>query len=286
MRSVSNRAALGVTLALALAPAAAPAQDWRDVTSFRQRSGEDRLDVHVRYGAGRLLIEPGTGSELYRVGIRYDSDVFEPITQYRTGQLEVGVEGYGRGVNLKNREAGEMKLSLSRAVPMEMDLDFGAVEADLELGGLRIAYLDIETGASHTDIRFSEPNPIACDRLDVTMGAAGFEATGLANLNCEVVRVEGGVGEVKLDFRGEWQRDIHADLTMALGSVTLAVPEDVGVRVEKDTFLTDFDGSRFTNRDGVRYSDSWQTADRRLTVELQGAFGSLNIRWIAAGSTP
>lgn len=283
---MSRRAVLGVTVALALMPAAAVSQDWRDVTSFRQRAGEERLDVHVRYGAGRLAIQPGTGTELYRVGIRYDSDVFEPITDYRSGRLEVGVEGYGRGVNLKNREAGAMNLSLSRALPMGMDLDFGAVEADLELGGLRIAYLDIETGASHTDIRFSEPNPIPCERLEITMGAAGLEATGLANLNCEVVRVEGGVGDLKLGFGGEWQRDIHADLTMALGSVTLIVPEDVGVRVEKDTFLTDFDGRGFTNRDGVRYSDSWADAERRLTVELEGAFGSLNIRWIAPGSTP
>ncbi|NIP79866.1 MAG: hypothetical protein GWM90_11845 [Gemmatimonadetes bacterium] len=274
-------------LAVGLTAGPGSAQDWRDVTSFRQRAGESRLDVHVRYGAGKLLIQPGTGGELYRVGMRYDSDVFDPITQYRDGRLEVGVEGRGRGLNLKNSKAGELKLTLTRDVPLELDLDFGAVEADLELGGLRIASLDIETGASETDIRFSEPNPVSCDRLEISLGAAAFEAEGLGNLGCEVVDVEGGVGEITLDFSGEWRRDAHANLTMALGSVTLVVPGDVGVRIDKDTFLTDFDGQRFTKRSGVYYSDGWENAARRLDVDLEGAFGAVNVRWSrASGPTP
>lgn len=281
---MSERALLAAALGLALIPAAAAGQDWRDVSYFRQRSDESRLDVEVKYGAGRLSIRPGTSRELYRVGIRYDSDVFDPIAEYRAGKLEVGVEGRGRGVNLKNREAGELKLALSPEVPMDLDLHFGAVEAELELGGLRISSVDIETGASETNVRFSKPNPVECDRLDLSMGAAGFEATGLANLNCQMVHVEGGVGEITLDFGGAWTRDLSVDLTMALGSATLIVPEDVGVRIEKDTFLTDFDADGFAKREGVYYSGNWEAATRRLTVELEGAFGSINIRRSAAGS--
>ncbi len=285
---MASRIALLTLLVLALTPIGAGAQDWRDMTAFRQRADETRMDVRVRYGAGELLIRAGEPGELYRLNLRYDSDVFDPVADYDRGELEVGIDGRGRGVRLRNTEAGEMRLQLSPEVPLELDLDFGAVEADLDLGGLHVASLDVETGASDTEIRFSEPNRVACDRLEIAMGAAAFAVRGLGNAGCARIKVEGGVGDLTLDFDGAWERDIDADITMALGSVTLVVPEDVGVRVEKDTFLTDFDRSRFYERDDTYYSDSWETAGRRLTVRMGGAFGSVSVRWArpSAASTP
>jgi hypothetical protein len=268
-------------LALGVIPAQARAQDWRNVTSFRQRAQESRLDVHVRYGAGMLSILPGGAGELYRTDIRYDSDTFEPVTDYRDGRLEVGVEGRGKGIKIRNTESGEMKLALSPDVPLDLDLDFGAVEADIELGGLWLARADIETGASETQIRFSEPNRAGCESLRIQMGAAALEARGLGNANCARVRAEGGVGDLTLDFSGAWQGDMDAEVTIALGSLTLRVPEDVAVRVDKDTFLADFNGSGFSKRDGIHYSENWETAEHRLTVKVEGAFGTIDVRWIA-----
>lgn len=280
----SQRALLAGVI-LALTPLGAAAQDWREVTSFRQRSNETRLDVHVRYGAGELVVRPGDPGELYRLALRYDSDVFDPVSRYDAGQLEVGVEGRGRGLKIRNTEAGELRLQLSPDVPLDLNLDFGAVEADLDLGGLQVASLDVETGASDTEIRFGSPNPIACDRLEIAMGAAAFVARGLGNANCGRMKVEGGVGELTLDFEGAWTGDVDAEITMALGSVTLVIPEDIGLRVEKDTFLTDFDRSGLYKRDDYYYSESWETAARRLTIQLEGAFGSVNIRWAPPTAT-
>ena len=269
--------AAGMALALA---GPAGAQDWRTVTSFRQRAEESRMDVHVRYGAGKLMIGPSAGgSELYRVGLRYDSDLFDPITEYTTGRLEVGVKGNGHSIRLRNADAGELDLRLSPDVPLELDLEFGAVEADFDLGGLRIARVEIETGASETDVRFSTPNPVDCERLGISMGAAALEVEGLGNANCGAIEVEGGMGDITLDFSGEWRRSMEADISMALGSLTLVVPSDVGVRIDRETFLTGFDGARFGKRDGVLYSDNWESARHRLSIDMSGAFGSINVRW-------
>lgn len=276
---MSSRAAFVTVLALALTPVGTVAQDWRDITVFRQRADETRLDVKVRYGAGELLIRAGEPGELYRLNMRYDSDVFDPVTHYERGSLEVGIEGQGKGIRLRNTEAGELRLQLSPDIPLELDLDFGAVEADLDLGGLQVASLDVETGASDTEVRFGEPNRTACDRLKIAMGAAALAVRGLGNAGCSSMKIEGGVGDLTLDFDGVWSGDIDADITIALGSVTLLIPEDIGVRVDKDAFLTDFDRTGFYKRDDSYYSDSWETADRRLTVRMEGAFGSVAVRW-------
>lgn len=277
-RALRTVAVAGAVAGLAAGPATG--QDWRNVTSFRQLAGESGLNVHVRYGAGEMVIAPGGVGELYRLEMRYDADAFDPVTEYRDGRLEVGVEGMGNGVKLRT-ESGDMRLSLSPDVPLDLDLDFGAVEATMELGGLRLSSVEIETGASDTHVFFSEPNRERCRSLDVSLGAAAFEAEGLGNAGCERVVVEGGVGDLTLDFSGAWRHDILADITMALGSATLRVPEDVGVRVDKDTFLTDFSGHRFAKRNGVYYSDNWESAERRLTVDLEGAFGTFKVRWLS-----
>jgi hypothetical protein len=281
---MSERSIALAILTLALAPWSAQAQDWRTVTSFRQLADETRLDVSVKYGVGKLLVEPGARGELYRVGIRYDSELFDPLTEYRSGRLTVGVEGTGRSIRMRNQEAGELKLALSPDIPLELGLSFGAVEAEMELGGLHLSRIKVETGASDSRVRFSSPNVGDCDRIDLSMGAAAFRAIGLGNANCRVLKAEGGVGDMTLDFSGEWQRDLSADVTMALGSVTLAVPSDVGVVVRRSTFLSGFSASGFTRRGRDHYSDNWDSASRKLTVELQGAFGSVTVRRLAAST--
>lgn len=255
------------------------APDWRTVTSSRQLADERALEVHVSYGAGQMVIGPAEAGELYRVGLRYDSELFDPRTDYRSGRLRVGVEGTGGSVRMRDGAAGQLDLKLAASVPLDLDLEFGAVEAELELGGMHVRSVDIETGASDTKVRFSRPNPIACDRLALSMGAAALEATGLGNANCAAVEIEGGLGDLTLDFSGEWRRDMALSVAVALGSVTLVIPQDVGVRVEKNGFLTGFDAPAFGKRDGAHYSSNWSTAPRRLTVEVTGALGSINIRW-------
>lgn len=273
-----RRAILAAALAAAILPPSLAGQEWRNLNASRQVSTEERLDVQVKYGVGRLRIEPGRPGELYRVGLRYDAELFEPVAEYRSGRLTVGVEGTGKSMRMRNQEAGEMKLTVTPDIPVSMALSFGAVEADMELGGLRIARVRVETGASDSRLRFSRPNPGECETLDLSMGAAAFRATGLANANCARIKAQGGVGDMNLDFTGDWRRDVTADISMALGAVTLVVPEDIGVVVRRSTFLTSFSGAGFNREGRDHFSDNWAQASHKLTVELQGAFGSVSVR--------
>ena len=54
---------------------------------------------------------------------------------------------------------GQLDLTLSGQVPMDLELEFGAVQANLDLGGLRLRSLDLSTGASEAELRVSAPNP-------------------------------------------------------------------------------------------------------------------------------
>ncbi len=272
---------LGVLLLLTLDASALPGQEWRNVTVSRQYSGESDMRVRVRYGAGRLSITPGEGGSLYKMELRYDEETFEPVAEYEEDRLELGIRSIRKNINWpKGRDSGEMSLSLSPGVPMDLDLEFGAVRADVDLGGLQMTRLDLSTGASESRVDISEPNPIRMESAGFEVGAADFHIRNLGNLNADAITVDAGVGNVVLDFRGEWRSNADVSVDMGLGALELRFPEGLGVRVVKNTFLTSLDSEGLVKRGDSFYSLDWEEAEYRVTVTVDAAFGSIDIIWI------
>ena len=271
---------VAVTALVAL-PALASGQSWRNVTMSRQVSGENELDVSVRYGAGRFKVSPSDGELLYRMQLRYDEERFEPRADFDGDRLSLGVESIGRSIRFgRDRSGGELDLQLARGVPMKLDLEFGAVRADLDLGGLSLLDLDVSTGASESTVDISEPNPLSMRMASFAVGAADFEARHLGNLNAERIEVDAGVGEVRLWFTGEWRQDARVSIDMGLGALELRFPEGLGVRIHKDSFLTSFDSEGLVKRGGSYYSLNWEEAERKVSIDVDAAFGSVQVLWV------
>jgi len=159
-------------------------------------------------------------------------------------------------------------------------MELGAAESDVELGGLSILAVRYRTGASETRLRFSTPNRVACDELVLEAGAAHLDALQLANANCERVVFDGGVGGVTLDFTGTWQRDLRADIDVGIGSLTLRLPQDVGVSIRLSRFLASFDRAGFTKRGDTWYSGNWNRARHHLTMDVNAAIGGVDVTWV------
>lgn len=264
---------------------AAPAhgQSMRTIHSSRQLLDRKPLDVEVRYGAGELQVAPTSTSLLYEMELRYDEQRFTPLSEYdaEAGKLRLGVQGKDRrkdGSDL--REGSRASIALTREVPLDLDLEFGAGEADIELGGLRLRRLELSTGASDATVRFSQPNPVRASRVSIEAGAAELRVVGLGNARTSRIDFQGGVGSTVLDFSGEWAEDASASVQIGVGSVTLRLPRGLGVRVNKSSFLASFDADGFTRRGSTYYSPDWETARQRLTIDIQAALGSIEVEWI------
>lgn len=269
--------ALGL-LAAALLPSGAGAQRWEDLSASRKLGGETAVDVRVRYGMGRFQVRPGDPGTLYRMNLRYDSERFDPLVDYSGQRLELGLEGRGRNLNVRGeRDGGEMELELSPGIPMDLVLEFGAVRANLDLGGLNLTDLELSTGASETTLNFSRPTSGRVRTAEFSVGAADFRAQNLGNLRADRLEVEAGVGEVTLSFGGAWPQDMRVNVSMGLGALELQVPEGIGVRLDKESFLTSLEADGFTQEGSTYLSSNWNAAERRLTVEVEAAFGSIRV---------
>lgn len=271
-----TRSLLACLLLVVAGSSAVEAQNWKTTSSGREYNGEKLLSVDVEYAAGQLRLEPAAKSVLYRASIRYDADAFDPSIRYAADRLKVSI---GEGRVRRNVKGGDLKLQLSPQVPLALELAFGAAEAHLELGGLRVRELSVETGASATTLTVSQPNAEVCQSASFDVGAARFEATGLGNLNARSLEVNGGVGEVVLDFTGQWRNSMQAEINMGLGSLTLRVPRGIGVQVRKDGMLAGFDSEGLVKRGNVYQSEGYERATHRLVVNLDAALGSIKVQW-------
>jgi hypothetical protein len=273
-----------LALGLACAAGSAAAQEMRPFTTYRQLHGETRLDAGLQYAAGSLRIAPGRPAELYRMDISYDGARYRPVSDYDAsrGAVSLGLETAGRGgLRVKSRDQLRQTASVtfSPRVDLDLGLTLGATDADIELGGLRVAAWRVEAGASQAVVRFSQPNGTRCRAGSVTAGAADLTLLGLGNSRCDRLEIEGGMGKLTLDFGGAWTFSSRVGVKMALGEITLRLPRRAGVRITLDKFLASFDAPGL-RRNGRSYeSPDYAGAERRLDIQVTTAVGEVRVEW-------
>jgi hypothetical protein len=275
-----RRAAAAAAVSLPTATGAQAQDNLRSLEISRQLHDSSALEVRVQYGLGRLDLRAAESPVLYQMNLRYDAERAEPLHDFSQSarSLRIGLRKQSMSVPGENK-ANHMRLELSRGVPLDLSLDFGAVEANLDLSGLTIERMKVQSGASDATIRFDTPNPGRMRSLELNGGAAHLNVLGLANANVEDVTVQAGVGSVELDFSGDWvgERDISLNVQIALGGVKVRVPRDVGVRVEASKFLASLDLNGLEKRGDAWFSPNYSSATHRLRIRTQTTLGNFEL---------
>ncbi len=281
------RPSLVVALMLATAtPLAAQEADWTEVRARRQAGDIESVTVDVEYVAGELRVAPANDGLLYDTHLKYDAARMRPERNWsvdgNAARLDLSFEGLGddgdMDIEFEGDENGFLELGLSQAVPTDLRIRVGAALSEVDLGGVPLTRLVYQTGASETDLRFGTPNSLRMEHLEFAVGAAEFSATELGNARFDEMEFTGGVGDITLDFTGDWSKDASAAIKMGLGSLTLVFPEDLGVRITKKGFLASLDAPGFTKVDGSWQSPGWDSATHHLEIQLVSALGSIEVR--------
>ena len=262
----ARRLAVAAAALLAAAPAAAQAR--RTVEFTRQLRDTLPLEVVVDHGVGKVVLHGTDERLLYQAQLAYDPRRSEPVYDYDASarRLRVGARRPGEG----GGGSPELRLDLARTVPVALTVNMGTAAADLDLGGMRLTRLSVQSGASDAVLHFDAPNRVPMERLDLDVGAASLRARGLANARARDVRVRMNVGTAELDFDGEWSTDVELQLQIIFGKV--------GVRVETSGVLGSFDDAGFERRGDAWLSPNWNAAARKLVVRSRTTVGRLEIR--------
>jgi len=153
-------------------------------------AGASQANVRIRYGAGNLTV--GSAAPGLLVDGTFEGGVIHRATG--PGRIELSQET-GYGVPFLERPS-RWTVGLTTEVPLDLKIDAGASRAVLDLGGLRLRDLDLQTGASETRVL-----------LPRTAGVTTVKAqTGAASLTLEVpagvaarIRTRMALGSLKVD---------------------------------------------------------------------------------------
>jgi hypothetical protein len=282
------RIPLTLTALITLVPFAAQAQNgtlWRNLDVSRQLRDTLPQRIRVQYGAGRVDVRGTSDPLLYSMHLRYDERRAVPLHRYDAEQRSAALGLESRGSGLRSAggrgESGELRLTLPRSVPLDLDMEFGGTQSTLDLGGMSLQSLRLDCGATDANLLFSRPNRVRMRDLEVNVGVADFSAMMLANANADQIRLHGGVGSVDLDFGGTWTHDLSVVTRLAVGKLTLHVPGDVGVRLELQRMAAGFEHQGFVKRDDAWYSTNFESAPHKLRIRAETFLGQVDIQHVA-----
>ncbi len=281
MVTLKNLSMIGLVLLVVSGPALAGRTE--QVSEVVQMDGARELEIEIDFGAGTLDIVSADIEEAARLEVFYSPRWVSYDIDYskrgETGRLflESDLRRKSHMEDIDN----EWELTLSRRYPVDLEMDVGASESFIDLGGIPLTRLVMDIGATSGTIDFSEPNPERLHDFDIDVGASSLEISGLANANFDRMDISSGAASCELDFRGDFRGQSELDLDVGVGSVEIIIPRGLAVRIEgDDDWFSSFDFHGLDVDqidDDVWESPGFDNAPDRLEIRVDVSMGSVDI---------
>jgi len=235
--------------------------------------------------AGRINVSGGASDKFVEGTVEYDDSELAPVVRVQGDRVRI-VQEERFVVRVRSNPVNRWDLNLGDGKPFSMDVKCGVSMGDWDLGGLPLTDLTLQAGVSNNSLSFDAPNPEALRLLKLSAGAGDLEAGGLLNANFDRMKVEGGVGEVRLGFTGKsLDRNARVDIGGGVGSFRITVDETVPTRVSVEGLASvSAHGGFLQTRSrgfplgGVYTNDAYEKSkEPSLRIDIRMGVGSVSL---------
>jgi len=207
------------------------------VTEVPAGTGRVVLDL----SQGEFEIHPDQPGQSVRVEATYDSEVYlleDYFESFPDSSWVYGVRSHRTisGLHalfrqlMSGGDGPRIDVYLPADTPLELQIRVREGGFEAELGGLWITNADFRYNKGGFSLSFDEPLKKPMERLTIRGSMGGFEAGRLGNASPRVLDVTCKMGGADLDLRGPWSRDADIRLDVAMGGMSVEVPDDVQVQ--------------------------------------------------------
>jgi hypothetical protein len=229
----------------------------QEVTETVERQDAQDARITVVMGAGELNIGAGSAN-LMEAEFTYNVEEWVPEVSYEvsdgTGILEVRQPEMEETVGIPTGAiTNRWDLTFSDALPLVMHVTLGAGENQLSLADLDVRSLSLEAGAG-----------------EVTVDLGG---------SLEELDVEAGVGDLQINLSAEGRTaSLDGTIQGGVGSTTVVLPDDVGVRVQVQQGLGSVNAAGF-NQDGDVYTnDAYEESEVSIDLRIDSGVGEVTLQ--------
>jgi hypothetical protein len=263
------------------------AQNASPFETERLHGSEQALDLRIEAGYARVLVRRDTRDRLYSVtAINGTSTRYEQRGGEAVVLIDLSDAADDDGLQALSRMFGKgsapkWEITISDRIPLRLRFELGAGNADLDVTGLRLRQLAVESGAGNVRLRAAEPNMEPLRSVSIESGIGSFQSQSLGNLGFETLRFEGGMGSYALDLSGAVRSGATVMTDVGMGSLVLTLPSGVGVTVRNEaSWFTSSRLEGLVQTGKARYeSVDAQYAQRRMLVRMNAGMGSVRVQW-------
>jgi len=264
------------------------------------------IKLHLRANSGNCIIKPSQGTEILNAFSNQDPSAYSH--HYRRETVGNTCVVY---LNLKDSESHSIgqtistrmfnnasasgsskfwKMYLTNTKPYALELDYAVGKADVDLSGLAIRKLKINTGSADVSVGYyTLENQIIMDTFDVKvdLGSLNVENINLSRTRYMVADV--GFGNMLLDFSNAPLVSNKIRGTVGAGNLIIILPsDDIPVKVKvTDSWLCSVTMPESMKKTGSNTytSSSWSnTATNVLEFDLDVSMGSIVFKQQSAGN--
>ena len=234
----------------------------------------DSLRVTIKFGAGKLGLISGQ-EDVFEGNFQYDKSILKPNIQYEilgeTGILTLS-QSIKKDLDLPFPYKNIWNLKLPPGIPLQLYINTTTYSGDIDLTNLQIENLYLTSGASKTNIVFSQPNFIGLKNIDIKTGASTIKMLGLANANFNEMNFTGGAGSYTFDFSGELTKKSKVNINTGAAKVILRIPSNTGTKI----IFRNFPASKLDIRGFIKINDQtyispeYGKSNAELDIEIKG----------------
>ncbi len=137
----------------------------------------------------------------------------------------------------------------------------------------KIAGIPDDDVTNSWDLRFVNDTPL---NLIVDLGVGSSDLV-LGDLLLTEANINVGVGETEIDLTGDWRQSAVINVTGGVGSTSIRLPANAGVRVETETGLGSIDVYGLIRNGDVYTNALYGSSDVELDIHVTGGVGEIRI---------
>jgi len=260
----------------------------------------DKVALKLNAKTGNCFIRPSQNEDILNVysnqdveeyGHRFSNEVVGTTCLVKLSLEQDNVPGVGRNISYRVFGANERpaekfwKVYLAESTPYILDLDYGLGNANIDLSGLSVEKLKINTGSADVYIGYNSKveNKVTMDTFSVKVDMGSLNARQLNLARSKVVQAEVGFGNMFLDFGNKPSVSNHIIGSVGAGNLIIQLPsEEVPVLVTiNDSWLCSVNLSRSLKKIGPnKFANAAYSKDspKALVFDLDVSMGKIVFR--------
>lgn len=258
------------------------------------------VELHMKAKVGNCFIRPSQNADILNIysnqdleeyGHSFKKEMIQGTCFVKLNLEQQGEKGVGQKISNQVFGSHEnvtdklWKVYLTDSKPYSLDLVYGLGNANVDLSGLAIKKLKINTGSADVNVSYSSglENKVEMDTFFVKVDVGSLNVKQLHLSKSKVVLVDVGFGNMYLDFSSKPLINTHVRGSVGAGNLIVSLPgEEVPILVKVNESwlcsvslskgLQKIDNNTFAN---AAYS---KNAANALTFDLDVSLGKIIFR--------